>query len=55
MDILPPYNVHIYTATGQFIRSQMNVMQADLSGMQRGAYIVQYEKNGQRVAEKVIR
>jgi hypothetical protein len=55
MDILPPYNVHIYTATGQFIRSQMNVMQADLSGMQRGAYIVQYEKNGQRMAKKVIR
>ena len=37
------------------ISRQSNVMSADLTGLDNGLYIVQYEKNGQRVAKKVIR
>ena len=54
-EILPPYNVAIYTLSGQMISRQSNVMSADLTGLDNGLYIVQYEKNGQRIAKKVIR
>lgn len=54
-EMLPPYNVQVFTLNGQMVRRQANVMQADLSGLRSGLYIVQYEKNGQRVAKKVIR
>jgi hypothetical protein len=37
------------------ILQQSNVMAADLNALGSGLYIVQYEKNGQRVAKKVIR
>ena len=37
------------------ILSQENVMKADISALNAGLYIIQYEKNGQRVAKKVIR
>ena len=55
IEVLPPYNVQIYTLSGQIILRQKNVMEADLTGLNAGLYIVQYEKNGQRVAKKVIR
>jgi hypothetical protein len=45
----------VYNINGQLISSQMNAMSADLTGMKAGMYIVQYEKNGQRMAKKVIR
>jgi glycosidase len=54
-EILPPYNVQVYTLSGQVIMQQSNVMAADLNALGSGLYIVQYEKNGQRVAKKVIR
>ena len=54
-EILPPYNVQVYTLSGQVILQQTNVMAADLNALGSGMYIVQYEKNGQRVAKKVIR
>ena len=55
LEILPPYNVNVYSINGQLINIQKNVMDADLTGMREGAYIVEYEKNGQRVSKKVIR
>ena len=54
-EMLPPYNVQVFTLNGQMVRRQANVMEADLTGLRSGLYIVQYEKNGQRVAKKVIR
>lgn len=53
-EILPPYNVQVYTVSGQMVDRQVNVMQADLSGLHSGLYIVQYEKNGKKIAKKVI-
>lgn len=54
-EILPPYNVIIYTISGQPISVQRNVEQIDFNGLNNGLYIIQYEKNGQRVAKKIIR
>lgn len=53
-DLLPPYNVTIYTITGQAISVQRNVEQVDMNGLS-GMYLIQYEKNGQRATKKVIR
>ena len=53
-EILPPYNVQVYTLSGQMVDRQVNVMQVDLSGLHSGLYIVQYEKNGKKIAKKVI-
>lgn len=53
--IMPPYNVTIYTISGQAVSSQYNVEQVDMSNLNNGLYIVQFEKNGQRVSKKVIR
>jgi hypothetical protein len=55
VDILPPYDVRVYNINGQLISNQSNTMSADLSGLKSGMYIVQYEKNGQRTAKKIIR
>ena len=56
VEILPPYDVQVYTVSGQIIKSQKNAMEADLTGLNAGVYIVQYEKkNGYRIAKKVIR
>ncbi|MBQ5387569.1 MAG: T9SS type A sorting domain-containing protein [Paludibacteraceae bacterium] len=52
---VPPYNVYVYNINGQLMNQQVNAMSADLTGLNSGLYIVQYEKNGQRVAKKVIR
>jgi hypothetical protein len=54
-EMLPPYNVRVYNINGQLISRQMNAMSADLTNLNAGLYIVQYEKNGQRVAKKIIR
>ena len=53
-EILPPYNVQVYTVSGQMVDRQVNVMQVDLSGLHSGLYVVQYEKNGKKIAKKVI-
>ena len=53
-EILSPYNVQVYTVSGQMVDRQVNVMQVDLSGLHSGLYIVQYEKNGKKIAKKVI-
>ena len=53
-EILPPYNVTIYTISGQAISVQRNVEQVDMNGLS-GMYLIQYEKNGQRVVEKIVR
>ena len=53
--ILPPYNVTIYTISGQAVSVQRNVEQVNLSGFNHGLYLIQLEKNGQRVTKKVIR
>jgi hypothetical protein len=55
IDMLPPYDVNVYSINGQLINVQKNVMEADLTGMHEGAYILQYEKDGQRISKKVIR
>ena len=54
-DIQPPYNVTIYTVGGQAVSVQRNVEQVDVNGLEDGLYLIQYEKNGQRVTKKVIR
>ena len=53
--ILPPYNVTIYTISGQAVSVQRNVEQVNLNGLNHGLYLIQLEKNGQRVTKKVIR
>ncbi len=53
--ILPPYNVTIYTISGQALSVQRNVEQVNLNGLNHGLYLIQLEKNGQRVTKKVIR
>ena len=53
-EILSPYNVQVYTVSGQMVDRQVNVMQVDLNGLHSGLYIVQYEKNGKKIAKKVI-
>ena len=54
-ELMPPYNVQVYTLSGQMIMRQSNVMAPDLSTLGSGLYIVQYEKDGKRLARKVIR
>lgn len=54
-EILPPYDVCVYNINGQLVSRQKNAMSADMTGLNAGLYIVQYEKNGQRVAKKIIR
>ena len=54
-EILPPYDVCVYNINGQLVSHQKNAMSADMTGLNAGMYIVQYEKNGQRMAKKVIR
>lgn len=53
--IYPPYNVTIYTVSGQAVSIQRNVEQVDMSGLNNGLFLIQLEKNGQRVTQKVIR
>ena len=53
--IYPPYNVTIYTVSGQAVSVQRNVEQVDMSGLNNGLFLIQLEKNGQRVTQKVIR
>jgi hypothetical protein len=55
IDIAAPYNVTIYTVSGQAVSIQRNVDQVDMTGLHSGLYLLQYEKNGQRVTKKVIR
>ena len=55
VEFLPPYDVRVYNINGQLISSQENAMSAELTGLNAGLYIVQYEKNGQRVAKKIVR
>jgi glycosidase len=54
-EILPPYNVTIYNINGQVVSVQNNVEQANWGALKNGLYLIQYEKNGQRVTKKVIR
>ena len=54
-EMLPPYNVTIYNINGQVVSVQRNAEQVYMGALQRGLYIIQLEKNGQRVVEKVIR
>ena len=54
-EILPPYDVTIYTVSGQTVSVQRNVEQVNLNGLNHGLYLIQLEKNGQRVTKKVIR
>lgn len=55
VEFLPPYDVRVYNINGQLISSQENAMSAELTGLNAGLYIVQYEKNGQRMAKKIVR
>ena len=55
MDMLPPYNATIYTVSGQAVSVQYNVNQVNMNGLNDGMYLIQLEKNGQRVTKKVIR
>jgi hypothetical protein len=54
VEMLPPYDVCVYNINGQLISRQENAMSADMTGLNAGLYFVQYEKNGQRVAKKII-
>ena len=54
-DMLPPYNVTIYTISGQAVSVQRNVNQVNMNGLDNGLYLIQFEKNGQRMTKKVIR
>ena len=55
MDMLPPYNATIYSVSGQAVSVQYNVNQVNMNGLNDGMYLIQLEKNGQRVTKKVIR
>ena len=55
MDMLPPYNATVYTVSGQVVSVQHNVNQVNMNGLNDGLYLIQLEKNGQRVTKKVIR
>ena len=55
MDLLPPYNATIYTVSGQAVSVQYNVNQVNMNGLNDGMYLIQLEKNSQRVTKKVIR
>ena len=54
-EILPPYNATIYTISGQVVSVQRNVEQVNMDALNNGLYLIQIEKNGQRVTKKVIR
>lgn len=54
-EMLPPYNVTIYTVSGQVVSVQRNVEQVNLNAINNGLYLIQFEKNGQYVTKKVIR
>ena len=54
-EMLPPYNVEVYTLSGQLIQRQTNAMNADLTGLKNGLYLVKFEKNGQKLVKKIIR
>ena len=54
-DICPPYDVTVYTIGGQVVSRQQNAEQVEMNSLDKGLYIIQLEKNGQRVAKKVIR
>ena len=54
-ELLPPYNVTIYNINGQVVSVQNNAEQVNMGALKNGMYLIQYEKNGQRVTEKVIR
>ena len=54
-EMLPPYDVTIYTVSGQVVSKQRNVEQVNMNGIANGLYLIQLEKNGQRVTPKVIR
>ena len=54
-EILPPYNVTIYTISGQAVSVQRNVEYVDMHGLGHGLYLIQLEKNGHRLTHKVIR
>ena len=53
--IYPPYNVTIYTVSGQAVSYQRNVEQVNMNGLNNGLYLIQFEKKAQRVTKKVIR
>ena len=55
LGIYPPYNATIYTVSGQTVSVQRNVEQVNMNGLNNGVYLIQLEKNGQRVTKKVIR
>lgn len=54
-EMMPPYNVTIYTISGQAVSVQRNVDQVNTTGLTNGLYLIQYEKNGQTATQKVIR
>ena len=54
-ELLPPYNVTIYTISGQPVSVQYSVEEVNFNGINNGLYLIQYEKNGQRITKKVIR
>ena len=54
-ELLPPYNVTIYNINGQVVSVQNNAEQVNMGALKNGMYLIQDEKNGQRVTEKVIR
>ena len=54
-EMMPPYNVTIYTVSGQAVSVQRNVEQVNMTGLNNGLYLIQYEKNGQTATQKVIK
>ena len=54
-EILPPYNATIYTINGQVVSVQNNVEQVNMGVLKNGLYLIQFEKNGKTVTQKVIR
>ena len=54
-EVLPPYNVTIYNVNGQVVSVQNNADQVNMGALMNGMYIIQLEKNGKTVTNKVIR
>ena len=54
-EVMPPYNVTVYTINGQVVSTQKNVSEVNMGVLKNGLYILHFEKNGKTSTKKVIR
>jgi hypothetical protein len=54
-EVMPPYNVTVYTINGQVVSTQKNVSEVNMGVLKNGLYILHFEKNGKTSTKKVLR